>query len=115
MPGLDRTGPMGTGPMTGGARGRCGSKAASDYHFTFGRRYGYRRFHSGGRGRFGGAREFRRGYDMDYGWYPRTGGLSAAAGQRDETEAIKREAEYLRQSLDAISTRIAELEKGPSD
>jgi hypothetical protein len=28
MPGFDRTGPMGAGPMTGGARGRCNPATA---------------------------------------------------------------------------------------
>ena len=30
MPGFDRSGPMGNGPMTGGARGLCGSAAARE-------------------------------------------------------------------------------------
>ena len=30
MPGFDRTGPMGAGPMSGGARGRCNPAMAGN-------------------------------------------------------------------------------------
>ncbi|MBW2366243.1 MAG: DUF5320 domain-containing protein [Deltaproteobacteria bacterium] len=50
MPGFDRSGPMGAGPMTGGARGLCNPGNA-----------GYPRQFS--RGGFLG-RGFRRGYGM---------------------------------------------------
>ena len=56
MPGFDRTGPMGAGPMTGGARGRCNPATAATLT-AYGGGYGY------GRG-LRLRRGFRGGYDL---------------------------------------------------
>ena len=72
MPGFDRTGPMGAGPMTGGARGRCNPATATTvtayaggygYGRGLGLRRGFRVGYDPGRG--GG-----RGYGRGYGGYP---------------------------------------------
>ena len=60
MPGFDRTGPMGAGPMTGGARGLCNPATAGavrayggyagGYGYGYGRGMGFRRGFRGGYG-----------------------------------------------------------------
>ncbi len=121
MPGGDGTGPGGMGPMTGRAAGYCAGYPIPGYANPVGGR-GY-----GGRGRgggFGRGRGFGRGFGWaraGYGWpagagyagaygsYPATFG--AAASPEQEQEALKQQAQYLQQSLDAIGKRIAELEE----
>jgi hypothetical protein len=61
MPGFDRTGPMGYGPMTGGGFGRCGDGRRVGFGRGAGRGYGRgrgacRRFRDYDTGFFGGAR-----------------------------------------------------------
>jgi hypothetical protein len=116
MPGFDRTGPMGAGPMTGGGRGMCNPA---------GRYYGYGGF---GRGRppRGG---FGRGRGMGFGRgraYPPMGGWSDgpaygpgyprahAMNPEDEIDMLKDEAGYVKDELDAINRRITELESRSS-
>ncbi len=109
MPGFDRTGPMGAGPMTGGGWGFCNPYA---------RVYGGRGF---GRGRGRG-----RGYNVGFGrgrglgWrgvYPRYGsGYQTAYADpyamspEEETQMLKNDAEAIKRELDAINRRIGELE-----
>lgn len=54
MPGFDRSGPMGAGPMTGGRRGRCNPNTAAaipqGYAAGYGRGYGMGRGFRGGVG-----------------------------------------------------------------
>ena len=53
MPGLDGTGPMGNGPMTGGRRGQCvsaGDVAPAGRGMGYGRGMGHGRSGRGGRG-----------------------------------------------------------------
>lgn len=118
MPGLDRTGPMGAGPMTGGGRGRCDPAAASHVPPAYGGRYqfgpGLGRFR-GRRGGFGPGRGFGRGRGANYGWYPPAAGQWPAVAPADELEALKAQADHLKRSMDAVSARIAELEKGSAD
>ena len=72
MPGYDRTGPRGEGPMTGRGRGYCGPGRESNY-MSFMPRGAGRGFPpwGGGRGRvFGGGRG--RGFGRGYGFGPNT-------------------------------------------
>lgn len=116
MPGFDQTGPMGAGPMTGGARGLC-NPANAGYNprftegFSYGRGLGLRR---GFRGGFGPNRGLGRGFGRGYEWYPPAVGLAYPAGASDEIDMLKADANYMRKSLDAINKRIEELEKKPS-
>ncbi len=116
MPGFDRTGPMGAGPMTGGARGLC-NPANAGYNprftegFSYGRGLGLRR---GFRGGFGPDRGCGRGFGRGYGWYPPAVGPAYPAGTSDELDMLKADANYMQKSLDAINKRIEELEKKPS-
>ncbi len=111
MPGLDRRGPAGSGPMTGGRRGLCGrmGKGAgipAGEGFDYGRGRGFRR--GAGRG-FGPGRGSGRGA----GW-PDDGGLPVSAADRpsDSTEEINRlraEADVAEKTLAAINNRIEAL------
>ena len=63
MPGFDRTGPMGAGPMTGGTRGRCNPASVGTIP-TFAGGYGSGRglgLRRGFRGGFGRGASMRRG------------------------------------------------------
>ena len=117
MPGFDRSGPMGAGPMTGGARGRCNPATARTIP-TYAGGYGYGRglgLRRGFRGGFGPGGDMRRGYARGYGWYPPDAGPVYPAAAADEIDMLKTEADYLKKSLDAIKIRIDELEKKPVD
>ena len=111
MPGGDRTGPMGAGPMTGKGAGFCAGFSAAG-----------RANPSGGRGFFG----FRcgRGFGMNGGgrgwrnWFRATGlpGFArannfSAQAMESEQEILKQQAQYLKDSLDSINKRIEELNK----
>ena len=110
MPGFNRTGPMGTGPMTGGARGRCNPATAGSIPPCSGG-YGYGRGLGLRRGFWGG---FGRGYGGGYRWYPAPVGPAYKMDATEEMDMLKTEADYLKQSLDAINKRIDELEKKPA-
>lgn len=111
MPGYDRRGPYGAGPMTGGARGYC-SKATQRYgnyrSFGFGRGAGPDRGFPG-RG-FPGNRGFRAGY----GWGPPAGyETSPEAGGSPDVgrNELKAHADAIQENLNVLLRKIAELEK----
>ena len=111
MPGLDRTGPVGAGSMTGGGRGLCGPGGLSRPSAHGGIRMG------GGRG-FGRGLRRGRGFDRDFG-YGRGFGSSenrffSNVSPAGELEMLKNDAENLKKDLDTIGKRIVELEKAPS-
>ncbi|MEJ5227047.1 DUF5320 domain-containing protein [Thermodesulfovibrio sp.] len=98
MPGFDRTGPFGQGPMTGRGMGYCGGasrymNSASGIRFGFGR---------GFRCLGGFRRRFRWLWRM-----PFFGGVSS----REEVEWLKEEAEILKRELEAVQRRLSEIEK----
>lgn len=110
MPRLDRTGPTGAGPMTGGARGFCGS-AASGYPRPHGKGMGLGR---GFRGGYGAAWGTKRGFGRGFGWcrwYPPAYGSDDPFDQTYELNALKAEADVMKNSLEAINERIAAMEK----
>jgi len=129
MPGFDGTGPMGAGPMTGGARGVC-NPAYAGYGPGYGRGFGYGRGYGRGRG-------FRRGFGPGLGWgqgygrglgsrgaYPGAGWTGPAYGpdyggpyamsREDEINMLKNDAAMIKADLDAITKRMEELESKPS-
>jgi len=119
MPGGDRTGPTGMGPMTGRRAGYCAGYPAPGYSgFAFGRGFG--RGRGGGRGQrnwfhMTGLTGWQRGgyghpyyADMSYGM-PYN---SPYAPPASELDALKGQAEYFKTALDDIKNRIEELEKG---
>ena len=107
MPGFNRTGPMGAGPMTGGGRGYC-TGADSGFQPNYGQQ-GPGRGQGSGRGR-GHCRGFRR-----------TGGDSAGnapqyntpdnMNRADELGMLKAQAAEMKSALDNIQKRMAELDK----
>jgi hypothetical protein len=124
MPAGDGTGPRGMGPMTGRGAGYCAGYGAPGYANPMpGWSFGMGR----GRGRGGGwGRGWRNMYYATglpgwarYGYAPAWGAPPAAAygpygappTREQETEFLKSQAEMLKEELDAISQRIAELEK----
>ena len=121
MPGLDGTGPMGAGPMTGGGWGLCNPSWRSYARPVFG----------GGRGFSGG---FRPGFVQGWGFgrglgwrgaYPLTGrwyvpaynppyGSPYTMKPEDEVNMLRDEADAVKNELDAINKRIKELESQSS-
>ncbi len=111
MPRLDRSGPMGAGPMTGGRRGTCGRAGGPTdmpvYGGGYGRGMGFRRGYGRGRG---------YGFGPAYGAvpYPQNAGTGYPTGKPNELEMLRADAEAMRQSLESVQRRIAELEKDES-
>ncbi len=118
MPGGDRTGPLGMGPMTGRAAGYCAGYSVPGFANPVpGRGFGRR----GGRG---GGRGYRNwyyatglaGWQRAAGAYPGyvPGGMDAAPPvytAENQVEMLKNQAEYFRGALEDINRRIEELEK----
>lgn len=109
MPGFDGTGPMGMGPMTGGARGGCS---------PYGRSYG-----RGGSGPWSGwGRGRGRGYRHRYwatgspGWMrpgpidPWGPPFTTSYAREQEVGFLKNQAAVLKEELDAIDSRLREFE-----
>lgn len=105
MPGFDRTGPLGQGPMTGGRRGRCVSDADLP---EVNRGAGYGR--GMGRGRGAGVGPGGRGRRNQYYATGLTGWQRAemdAAGLQPSRDA---RLERLEQQLDEALARLAHVE-----
>jgi hypothetical protein len=123
MPGGDRTGPMGMGPMTGRRAGYCAGYDVPGFASPVpGRGYGMGRgrgwFGGWGYGRGGGGRGWRHrfyatgrpgwaryGYDYGPAW-----DYAPPLSRDQELEGLKREAEWLKSQLDTINQRVTELE-----
>ena len=117
MPGYDRTGPLGAGPMTGGARGPCnpataGTIRASTGGYSYGRGPGLRR---GFRGGFDPGMGRGRGFGRGHRWSPPALGPVYSAEAASEMDMLKADADDLQKSLDAINQRIDELSVKPSE
>lgn len=102
MPGQDRTGPMGRGPMTGRRAGRCSGSATPGY------------VNQGGfMGGFGRGRGYRNGFRTAGvpGWarcgYPLRGQPSQAPF--DEKELLTHQAEVLEDRLEQVKKRLSDL------
>jgi len=112
MPGLDRRGPMGSGPMTGGRRGLC-ANTVSPYDMPVSGGLGYGRglgLQRGFRNGLGQGRGRGRGFGWRFTESPGASGYEYAAGQVNEMEMLKAEANAMQESLTAIQKRITELE-----
>jgi hypothetical protein len=111
MPGFDRNGPMGAGPMTGGGRGRCNPSNAGTgvpYVGSYCRGLTLRRGFRGGFSRGIGA---GRGFGRGYGWYPAAAHAIAPVEPATEVDILKAEADTMKKSLEAINKRIEVLVK----
>jgi len=113
MPGGDRTGPLGMGPMTGRAAGFCAGYPIPGYLNPVGGRGLARGFRGGRRG---------RGYMGAYGinapvypapyppWPPVTNAPVYPFDTGDELDMLRKQAEHLAESLEQVKERIGELE-----
>ncbi len=104
MPGFDRTGPRGMGPMTGGGRGLCNPRGVG--------MGGYRGFGMGFRG-FSPPWPYvglGRG-DYARGVYPGFYGTPAYPypGQSQDIEDLKSQAEAMREQLAQVEERIKQM------
>jgi hypothetical protein len=126
MPGGNRTGPLGMGPMTGRGAGFCAGYAAPGY-MSSGFGWGSGRGRGGGWGRRNwfyatGLTGWQRAgygypaygagmtYNMPYSPVPNTP-YAAGFSKEDELNTLKGQAEYLEDSLEGIKRRITELEE----
>ena len=110
MPGFDRTGPMGMGPMTGGARGRCTPYGRSFAGTGFGPWFGRGRGRGRGRHRMysaSGAPGSMR-FGPTGSWGPQFGAPYYTREQ--EVESLRDQAVALKGELEAIDGRLRDLE-----
>jgi len=108
MPGFDRSGPMGGGPMTGRGLGLCtGTVKPGDPV------YSTRGFAGRGGGR--GNRFRNMYYATGLPYWARGGAVqptTAELSREDELNMMKTHADNLQRELDAAKQRITTLEKG---
>lgn len=127
MPAGDRTGPMGMGPRTGRGAGYCAGYDVPGYAHP-GPRMGLgwgRGWGGGWGGGWGRGRGWRHGYRATgmpfwarYGYGPAAAPppqgyapFDAPGAPDDEIGYLRQQAEWLRESLEAITDRIEELEQ----
>jgi len=103
MPGGDRTGPLGLGPMSGRGAGFCGGYGMPGYMNPFPGRF----FGRGYGGGFGRGRGFRGRAAVPY--YPYPYGVPYSA--QNEAEMLRQDAQHLETSLEEIKKRLAQLEE----
>lgn len=127
MPGGDKTGPMGMGPMTGRGAGFCAGYNMPGYINRgfgggFGRGFGRGMGRGGGRGRrnmyyaTGMPGWIRNQYGrpsqaLGWGWGQTAQDIPPGYAPENELAELKREARALKASLDAINKRIGELDQ----
>lgn len=103
MPGFDRSGPMGAGPMTGGRRGLCNTGTTGNRPFGG---FGLGRGAGFGRG-FRGSRGFRAGY----GWGPPAPYGGSPEDTADELSMLQSQLRSIQESIDALVQKMTGLEK----
>lgn len=117
MPGGDRTGPAGQGPMTGRGAGYCAGYSTPGYLNPGGRFPGRGVFGGRGRGMMHRHWYYATGqpgwarYDMSF--PARDMALGPYQGEvepAEEKEMLAEQAEYLKQQLDDIQKRLSDLE-----
>jgi len=115
MPGGDRTGPAGLGPMTGRAAGYCAGYSVPGYmNPVYGRGgFGYGRGFGRGLGR-------GRGFGRGFGWrwaadpygapYANPYASAPVVSAQDEARLLKDQARAMQEEIEAINQRIKDLE-----
>jgi hypothetical protein len=111
MPRGDGTGPQGQGAKTGRGRGKCNPQEPSS---------GPQNQRGRGPGRQGGqgrGKSGRQGSSIGrgYGWATAAAGPTGAVHSVAELAALRNEADYLKDTLDAVNRRIDKLEQKPVD
>jgi len=115
MPGGDRTGPLGMGPMTGRAAGYCAGYNVPGYMNSAGGRgmaMRHGRFYGGGGG-FGRGRGFASYGTFAAPYAAPVAPIAFGAGPYDESmelDALRGQAQALEASMSGIQKRIEELE-----
>jgi hypothetical protein len=106
MPGLDGTGPMGMGPMTGGGFGKCASQAqdGSNSVTVIGRGFGCRGGRGRGRGRSRGTRLRQRLCSSDVNNIPVN--IPAKNETSNSTEYLEEKIKNLENSLYEIKRQM---------
>jgi len=117
MPGGDRTGPMGAGPMSGRGAGWCAGYNTPGYANPVPGRGGMGYGRGMGRGA-GLGRGYGRGWGRGFAWraagpYYGASNLPAVTPQ-DEANILKNQAQALQEEIKAINARISELESKQS-
>ena len=114
MPGGDRTGPSGMGPVTGRGAGYCASYPVPGYaNFIPGQGLGFGFGRGFGRGR--GSRSNRlnygpfEGYAYQAGRYYQDTNAPELTAQQ-EAEMLKKEAKLMQEEVSSINQRISQLE-----
>jgi hypothetical protein len=119
MPGGDRTGPRGMGPMTGRAAGYCAGYDAPGFAHPYPRRGLGLGWRGGWRGPGRGWRHWyyasglpgwARGFGPGWGGYPAYGS-PVPPTREQEADMLKEQAEWLQDQLDDIQQHLAELEQ----
>jgi len=112
MPGGDRTGPLGLGPMTGRAAGYCAGYPVPGFMNSASGYFGYGRGIGWGRGRGRGLmyRYFPYRPVMPYATVPPYNPYFYGADEQD-IDLLKREAELLKKQLEEVQKHIETLEK----
>lgn len=103
MPGGDKTGPQGNGPMTGRALGYCAGNDSPG--FASGQGFGWGR----GRGAFGARRGwFGRGFRWGY-------GAQGYLPNQDAQDRNVQSQDAIKQEMDMLRKRLSQLEKKLED
>lgn len=111
MPGGDKTGPLGQGPMTGRGAGYCRGNGTPGYSTGRGQR---RRFLLGkGRGAGPGGRWMSRGTGFQPAWrkFIDEPEASSAPTTNDEINELHSMAQELKDTLDRLGQRLTQLER----
>ncbi len=127
MPGGDRTGPLGYGPMSGRGAGYCAGYSVPGYFNAWGGQPGGVFGRMRGRG-FGRGRGFRRAAHMGYPFYTPYASVppvhpfygcaypyQGSIDSKQEMDLLQAEAEDIKAELDAVNKRIDELKKESKD
>ena len=101
MPRFNGAGPAGMGPMTGGGRGRCAPG-------TQNRGFGGLGSGRGGQGGWGRRNQL---YATGLPGWQRANPGEIGLNKKEETDFLKNQAEYLSRELEAIRSRLSELEQ----
>jgi hypothetical protein len=121
MPGGDRTGPLGQGPMTGRRAGLCAGFDRPGYASPW-PRGGFGRGFGRGWGR-GPGRGWGRGFGRGMGWgaeyapgyYPQQTPAYRPPSREDKLKMLRDEFKYAEEDMKAMRERITQLEKEAED
>ena len=117
MPGFDRRGPAGMGPMTGWGRGRCNPYGGRGGRQALRPSFGWSGRGRGRRHRFWATdspRWGRGGFEGPY-YEPYPSYRGPSSSREDEMVGLQERAAWLKGELEAIEQRLSELETRQGD